>query len=248
MTFEHQWSNFFANFDTEIPFILELSESQAGEPFRSYFSHGMISSHITDNSPSRQPFVLFGTHSSKENLNASNFNFPSEGHLVRNTGLGGSTAKQMVVQCVSPKGPLACSRTYFFGATHTPYLGKDNEMEKKADQVKLLSQIYGAVVEAVLAAIDSYSKTSSATKAKAVAEQTFSNMLDVFELTYFKAPLRSKIDFQIQAVNNHGRIIPLDNEDSPSLMKTVSRVSDFLQGWVFFFTPCPMIPVSLEGV
>lgn len=31
MNFEHQWTNFFAHFDTEIPFILELSESQAGE-------------------------------------------------------------------------------------------------------------------------------------------------------------------------------------------------------------------------
>lgn len=31
MTFEHQWTSFFANFDTEIPFLLELSESQAGE-------------------------------------------------------------------------------------------------------------------------------------------------------------------------------------------------------------------------
>lgn len=29
-----------------------------------------------------------------------------------------------VVQCVSPKGPLACSRTYFFGTTHIPFLGK----------------------------------------------------------------------------------------------------------------------------
>lgn len=47
-------------------------------------------------SPSRQPFVLFGSHSTKENLNSGNFNFPSEGHLVRNTGLGGSTAKHMV--------------------------------------------------------------------------------------------------------------------------------------------------------
>ncbi|XP_032080194.1 uncharacterized protein C20orf194-like [Thamnophis elegans] len=53
MTFEHQWTNLFANFDTEIPFMLELSESQTGEPFRSYFSHGLISSHITDN---RYPF------------------------------------------------------------------------------------------------------------------------------------------------------------------------------------------------
>lgn len=31
MAFEHQWASFFANFDTEIPFLLELSESQAGE-------------------------------------------------------------------------------------------------------------------------------------------------------------------------------------------------------------------------
>uniref|UniRef100_A0A8C5NWT3 Dynein axonemal assembly factor 9 n=1 Tax=Jaculus jaculus TaxID=51337 RepID=A0A8C5NWT3_JACJA len=75
-------------------------------------------------SPNRQPFVLFGNHSSRENLNAGNFNFPSEGHLVRSTGPAGSFAKHMVAQCVSPKGPLACSRTYFFGATHVPYLGK----------------------------------------------------------------------------------------------------------------------------
>uniref|UniRef100_A0A674I4L3 Dynein axonemal assembly factor 9 n=1 Tax=Terrapene triunguis TaxID=2587831 RepID=A0A674I4L3_9SAUR len=193
MTFEHQWTSFFANFDTEIPFILELSESQAGESFRSYFSHGMISSHITDNSPSRQPFVLFGNHSSKENLNSGNFNFPSEGHLVRNTGLGGSTAKHMAVQCVSPKGPLACSRTYIFGTTHIPYLGN-----------RLLSQIYAAVVEAVLAGIACYAKTSSATKS-----------LNIEILFCF-------------------RIIPLDNEDSLYLVKTAAMtiydIPDLLGG------------------
>uniref|UniRef100_A0A8B9CEC8 Dynein axonemal assembly factor 9 n=1 Tax=Anser brachyrhynchus TaxID=132585 RepID=A0A8B9CEC8_9AVES len=198
MTFEHQWTNFFANFDTEIPFILELSESQAGEPFRSYFSHGMISSHITDNSPSRQPFVLFGSHSTRENLNSGNFNFPSEGHLVRNTGLGGSTAKHMVVQCVSPKGPLACSRTYFFGTTHVPFLGNDSEMHKKPEQVMLLSQIYTAVVEAVLAGIECYAKTSTESK-KYIA--CFSPVRFLF--------YSSKIAFQIQAVNNHGRFVSL---------------------------------------
>ncbi|XP_055650131.1 dynein axonemal assembly factor 9 isoform X1 [Falco peregrinus] len=234
MIFEHQWTNFFANFDTEIPFILELSESQAGEPFRSYFSHGMISSHITDNSPSRQPFVLFGSHSTKENLNSGNFNFPSEGHLVRNTGLGGSTAKHMVVQCVSPKGPLACSRTYFFGTTHTPFLGNGNEMHKQAEQVMLLSQIYTAVVEAVLAGIECYAKTSTESKAKEVAEQVLMSVLDTLHLTQLKTALRSKISFQIQAVNNHGRITPLDNEDSLSLIKTASMmvfdVPDLLTG------------------
>ncbi|XP_074396524.1 dynein axonemal assembly factor 9 [Zonotrichia albicollis] len=232
--FEHQWTNFFANFDTEIPFILELSESQAGEPFRSYFSHGMISSHITDNSPSRQPFVLFGSHSTKENLNTGNFNFPSEGHLVRNTGPGGSTAKHMVVQCVSPKGPLACSRTYFFGATHIPFLGNDNEIHKQAEQVTLLSQIYSAVVEAVLAGIECYAKTSTESKAKEVAEQVLLSGLDTLGLAQLKSALRSKIAFQIQAVNNHGRITPLDNEDSLSLIKTASMmvfdIPDLLTG------------------
>ncbi|OBS66806.1 hypothetical protein A6R68_04648 [Neotoma lepida] len=102
VVFEHQWTNFFANFDTEIPFLLELSESQAGEPFRSYFSHGMISSHITENSPHRQPFVLFGNHSTRDNLSAGSFNFPSEGHLVRNTGPAGSFAKHMVTVTSCP--------------------------------------------------------------------------------------------------------------------------------------------------
>ncbi|XP_068799917.1 dynein axonemal assembly factor 9 isoform X2 [Struthio camelus] len=234
MTFERQWTSFFANFDTEIPFILELSESQAGEPFRSYFSHGMISSHITDNSPSRQPFVLFGSHSTKENLNTGNFNFPSEGHLVRNTGLGGSTAKHMVAQCVSPKGPLACSRTYFFGTTHIPFLGNDKEVHRKAEQVMLLSQIYTAVVEAVLAGIECYAKTSTESKAKEVAEQVFMSVLDTLHLTQLKTALRSKISFQIQALNNHGRITPLDNEDSLNLVKTASMtvfdIPDLLTG------------------
>ncbi|XP_064131907.1 dynein axonemal assembly factor 9 isoform X3 [Loxodonta africana] len=234
VTFEHQWTSFFANFDTEIPFLLELSESQAGEPFRSYFSHGMISSHITENSPNRQPFVLFGNHSTRENLNAGNFNFPSEGHLVRSTGPGGSFAKHMVAQCVSPKGPLACSRTYFFGATHIPYLGDDNKLPKKTEQIRLLSQVYAAVVEAVLAGIACYAKSSSLTKAKEVAEQTLGSGLDSYELMQFKAALRSKMAFHIHAVTNQGRIVPLDSEDSLYFVKTacmtIYDIPDLLGG------------------
>ncbi|KAM4809298.1 LOW QUALITY PROTEIN: dynein axonemal assembly factor 9 [Rhinophrynus dorsalis] len=222
LTFEHQWTNLFSHFETEIPFILELSESQAGEPFRSYFSHGMLSSHIAENSPCRQPFVLFGSHSTRENLKPGNFIFPSEGHLVRNTGPGGSTAKHMVAQCVSPKGPLACSRTYFFGSTHTPYVGNDNETQKKNEHVAVLSQIYTAVVEAVLAGIASYSKSSSVTKAREAAEQSFWASLDSFNLVQMKSSLRSKVTFQIEAVNSLGRIVPLDHDDSLHLVKTAS--------------------------
>ncbi|KAM8939582.1 dynein axonemal assembly factor 9 [Pelodytes ibericus] len=220
LTFEHQWTNLFSNFETEVPFILELSESHAGEPFRSYYSHGMLSSHISDNSPCRQPFVLFGSHSTRENLKPGSLIFPSEGHLIRNTGPGRSTAKHMVAQCVSPKGPLACARTYFFGSTHMPYIGKDNEAQNKDEHITVLSQIYAAVVKAVLAGINSYVKTSSLTKAKEVAEHNLWTMFDSFNLVQMKAALRSKVTFQIEAVNSLGRIVPLDLDDSLHLVKT----------------------------
>ncbi|CAH2299395.1 Hypothetical predicted protein [Pelobates cultripes] len=220
LTFEHQWANMFSNFETEVPFVLELSECQAGEPFRSYYSHGMLSSHISDNSPCRQPFVLFSSHSTRENLKPGSLIFPSEGHLVRNTGPGGSTAKHMVAQCVSPKGPLACARTYFFGSTHVPYLGKDNEAQNKNEPVSVLSQIYTAVVKAVLAGIASYVQTSNLTKAKEVAEHTLWTGLDSFNLVQIKSSLRSKVTFQIEAVNSLGRIVPLDLDESLHLVQT----------------------------
>ncbi|XP_064420873.1 uncharacterized protein C20orf194 homolog isoform X2 [Latimeria chalumnae] len=234
MIFERQWTSFFTNFDIESPsFILDLSEAQAGEPFRSYFIHGMISSHITDESYNRQPFVLFGSHSTQENLTSSSLSFPSEGHLVRNTGLGGSTAKHMVVQCISPKGPLACSRTYFFGTTHVPYLGNDNEQYKRNEQT-VLSQIYATVVESVLTGIQCYVKTSSAAKAKEVAEQLFLSLLDCINLAQFKTALQSRVTFYIQAVNNQGRMVQLDSETSAFLVKTacmtVYDIPDLLGG------------------
>ncbi|XP_043920017.1 dynein axonemal assembly factor 9 [Protopterus annectens] len=225
--FERQWNCFFANFDTESSsFISELSEAQAGEPFRSYFSHGMISSNITDKSPSRQPFVLFGSHSSRENLNTNSFSFPSEGHLVRNTGLGGSLAKHMVAQCVSPKGPLACSRTYFFGTTHVPYQGNDNEQLQRNIQI-ILPQIYAAAVEAVMAGIQCFTRTSSAVKAKESAEVMFFSLLDYYSLSQYKTVLRSKAAFHISAVDMQGRIVPLDGDNSTRLIKTACMtVSD----------------------
>uniref|UniRef100_A0A8D0D8S8 Dynein axonemal assembly factor 9 n=1 Tax=Sander lucioperca TaxID=283035 RepID=A0A8D0D8S8_SANLU len=157
VNFEKQWSGFFSSMDLESHLsILELSEAQAGEAFRTYYSHGLISSNITDKSKSQQPFVLFGKHSSSEDLESYSFNFPSESHQVRNTGPLGSAARHMILQCVAPKGPLACSRTYFFETTHTPYLG-----EQKKTEVLLLSQIYSAAVQAVLSGIKCYSCTST---------------------------------------------------------------------------------------
>ncbi|KTG46092.1 hypothetical protein cypCar_00018473 [Cyprinus carpio] len=222
--FERQWSCLFSSMEIESALSMqELSEAQVAEPFRTYYSHGLISSNITDKSKSRQPFVLFGSHSTKDDLENYCFTFPSEGHQVRNTGPGGGVAKHMLMQCVAPKGPLACARTYFFGSTHVPYLGNDNTQQKCTD-LQLLSHIYSAVVQSVLAGIKCFSINSSASKAKDVAEQTFQLALDNFGLIQYRGALRSKAVFSIQAVNNEGTIIPLSDEDSRFMVKTASMM------------------------
>uniref|UniRef100_A0A8C2ZK44 Dynein axonemal assembly factor 9 n=1 Tax=Cyclopterus lumpus TaxID=8103 RepID=A0A8C2ZK44_CYCLU len=219
VNFEKQWSSFFSSMDLESHLsILELSEAQAGEAFRTYYSHGLISSNITDKSKSQQPFVLFGKHSSSEDLEGYSFNFASESHQVRNTGAEGSAARHMILQCVSPKGPLACSRTYFFGTTHSPYLGNQNT-EKKRTDVLLLSQIYSAAVQAVLSGIKCYSFTSSATKVRKTRAFIVTCIL---QNNMHSFSLRSKCEFSIQAVNMQGRIIPLTDKDSRYVVKTAS--------------------------
>ncbi|KAF2985789.1 hypothetical protein EK904_006720 [Melospiza melodia maxima] len=150
--FEHQWTTFFANFDTEIPFILELSESQAGEGIWS------------------ETLALEEALPSTWDLGSSGW--------------------------VAPEGNLAAKEER----------GNDNEIHKQAEQVTLLSQIYSAVVEAVLAGIECYAKTSTESKAKEVAEQVLLSVLDTLGLAQLKSALR---------------ITPLDNEDSLSLIKTV---------------------------
>uniref|UniRef100_A0AAX7SUE5 Uncharacterized protein n=1 Tax=Astatotilapia calliptera TaxID=8154 RepID=A0AAX7SUE5_ASTCA len=174
----------------------------------------------------QQPYVLFGKHSALEDLENYLFNFPSESHQVRNTGPQGSAARHMILQCVAPKGPLACARTYFFGTTHNPYLGNQNTEQKKTD-VLVLSQIYSAAIQAVLSGIKCYSCTTSATKAKDVAENTFLMSLDsmnlMFSLCYLKTI--SQIDAFLKLFFLFVfRIIPLTNEDSRYVIKTASLI------------------------
>ncbi|MCI4376557.1 hypothetical protein PGIGA_G00189690 [Pangasianodon gigas] len=223
LLFEKQWSCLLTSVNTESPLSMqEMSEAQTAEPFRTYYSHGLISSNITDKS--RQPYVLFGSHSSKDDLENYCFTFPSEGHQVRNTGPCGSAAKHMLLQCVAPKGPLTCARTYFFGSTHVPYLGNDNSTTQKSSEVMLLTQIYTAAVQSVLAGIKCFSINSSASKAKDVAEQTFHLALETFGMLQYRSALRSKAVFSIEAVNNAGRVIPLSDEHSRFLVKTASMI------------------------
>ncbi|CAG01269.1 unnamed protein product [Tetraodon nigroviridis] len=117
--FEKQWSCFFSSMDQESHLsILELSEAQAGEVFRTYYTHGLTSSNIPDKSQSRQPFTLFGKHSSSEDLENYSFSFASESHQVRSTGPASRPASHMV-RSRAPPGSRAGS---FGSLTGNPLL------------------------------------------------------------------------------------------------------------------------------
>ncbi|XP_061552075.1 uncharacterized protein C20orf194 homolog isoform X1 [Phycodurus eques] len=222
-SFERQWSSFFSRMELESHLsIVELSEAQAGEAFRTYFSHGLISSNLTDKSKDRQPLVLFGAHSTSEDLDNYSFNFPSESHQVGNTGPGGSPARHMILRCAAPRGPLACSRTYFFGTTHTSPDLESQHAKSQKREVSLLSRVYSAAVQAVLGGIKCFSSTSSATKAKDVAQHTFLAELDSLDLSAYRSILRSRCEFNIQAGDNQGRFLPLADAASRFVIKTAS--------------------------
>ncbi|RXM33416.1 hypothetical protein EOD39_5446 [Acipenser ruthenus] len=131
----------------------------------------------------------------------SNFDIDSHSYIME---LSEAQAGELV-QCVAPKGPLACARTCFFGTTHVPYLGKTTVLKMYSLTCRILSQIYEATVQAVLAGIKCYSCTFSATKAKDMANQTFQSSLDCCNLTQYKNALRT---------------VPLENDGSRSLVKT----------------------------
>lgn len=83
---------------------MPLREAQECTHLEVSLARNLFTNHmflICHSSPNRQPFVLFGNHSTRENLNAGNFNFPSEGHLVRSTGPSGSFARHMVSDLTS---------------------------------------------------------------------------------------------------------------------------------------------------
>uniref|UniRef100_H3B273 Dynein axonemal assembly factor 9 n=1 Tax=Latimeria chalumnae TaxID=7897 RepID=H3B273_LATCH len=207
-----------------------------GDPSRQQYSSWLNSQALTARPPGRssQPLYMLSNHELIMLANINYINCCSLLCLKTTVKPLGRLTDIQVVQCISPKGPLACSRTYFFGTTHVPYLGNDNEQYKRNEQTRVLSQIYATVVESVLTGIQCYVKTSSAAKAKEVAEQLFLSLLDCINLAQFKTALQSRVTFYIQAVNNQGRMVQLDSETSAFLVKTacmtVYDIPDLLGG------------------
>lgn len=52
-----------------------------------------------------------------------------------------------VVQCVAPKAALCCSRTFFLGSTHTPYLGEHLPEDRVTNcQRRIIEDAYQSLI------------------------------------------------------------------------------------------------------
>ncbi|KAK3095428.1 hypothetical protein FSP39_014571 [Pinctada imbricata] len=156
--FERQWSTAVTMIDVEMASTPQrLMEEKISEPLKSFYRHGRIGTSLEDKNEQRQgPFVLFGSNTKKTMLTQlKNGDKVSQSDL-HNTGINGH-AKHMICHGVSPKGPLCCTRTYFFTDMTDSHSGE------------MLMQVYAAMVDSVLEAVNVYSSTLSLHKARAAA-------------------------------------------------------------------------------
>lgn len=225
--FERQWKSMTSLIDVEGPkAIPKMTEKRLSEPFRSYFSHGRVGVDKEEQG-NRQPFILFGVNTSKKSLQSARKNGQQSDISVGNSGVNGSKATHMVCQAVSPKGPLCCTRTYFFNASHQPYPVNDpqkSEANESINDSRVLSSLYVVLVEGLEAAIKTYANTLSIAKAHSQLLSVIQRHCDTAELPlafHFFAK-KENLDFSIEAYDYHGRIVPLQEGESCSMVKMAS--------------------------
>ncbi|XP_035674114.1 uncharacterized protein C20orf194 homolog isoform X2 [Branchiostoma floridae] len=217
--FEQQWTSLIKNIDVESPAQRAvLTESKVGEPFQSYYTHGMQAGGAGGR---RRAFVLFGTRTGGAGAGGQG----ADGVIGR-AGVRGGPSLHMACQAISPRGPLSCARTYFFSSGHFPYpvsggTGMPRTEEKNMD-LRLLSTMYLVAVDAVLAAIDKYSKTLSVGAARKTVLDVLKDAVDRHQLPLGSAFASSKnpIDFTIEEVDMHGCSQAAEQGASSHLVKT----------------------------
>ncbi|XP_077992587.1 dynein axonemal assembly factor 9-like [Glandiceps talaboti] len=221
--FERQWKSMLTNVDIEHPSGLgKLVESTILEPLKSYYNHGHVSP-MEGEMNIKQPFVLFGTQSNKSRLETARKNSIAHDTVVSEAGIDGRYPTHMVCQAVSPRGPVTCSRTYFFSSGHIPYPvsgGAGDLMREKTD-LSILNRMYVEAINAVMTAIQTYSKTLSAQKAEKLLIETFKKGCETHKLPINSAFFTSRehVEFNIEAVDMHGQQILLKEGQSLPFIK-----------------------------
>ncbi|KAJ8026123.1 hypothetical protein HOLleu_33876 [Holothuria leucospilota] len=217
--FEKQWTNTMTNINIAFSSnsVKDLTEEEVAEPLQSFFAFGNLSRAQTLES-SWLPYCLFGQHSSSSDRQKES-EMPLEF-----AGIGKSQAKHMVIQAVSSKFPISCSRTYFFTSGHTMYPlsgGVVQAPRPPKSDIELLEKLYKGVIFSVMEAIETYTNTCSVTKAEescleSLKEYCTENIVPV-GLDLLKSS--DHVCFFLHGMDSSGNMVSLDNDKDPGIIK-----------------------------
>ncbi|KAL5020903.1 hypothetical protein ScPMuIL_000058, partial [Solemya velum] len=198
--FQRQWQTLVTTVDVEVG-NGDLTEKKVCEPLTSYYLHGRVGTCNTNQNSddNRKPYVYFGMNSKKIGTQSE-----SGTDDILSTGLGGKPAKYMVCQAVTPKGPLSCSRTYFFNEFRQPF--EEVPPVSTDRECRLLIELYDLMVDRVLDGIRTFAATQSVkTTEVRLKEELSRKCLDLEEPSLTKHLKHgNNIEFSIRAVDYCG--------------------------------------------
>lgn len=219
--FERQWNTMVHNVDiaNKEGAVNKLSQAAVSEPLKSYYNHGRVSSPRSgQGSAMKVPFVLFGRESVKTDGQGDS------GIVAANSGVNGNPAIHMVCQAVSPRSPLACTRTYFLcsGYTPLPITGATVQAPRppKTD-IELLSRLYQVVIDAVVKSIQAYAESNSFTEAHTVAMDTLKMGCKEQLLPNSLHESRDAVGFSLGCLDQYGCTVPLESSHANTMVKTI---------------------------
>ncbi|XP_078357511.1 dynein axonemal assembly factor 9-like isoform X1 [Oculina patagonica] len=224
--FERHCKSVLTNVDTESTSdLLKVTERSLSEPIVSYFTHG----HILDKESAKsspgdcQPFVLLGSHSSRQNVKSLEKQSSSNNNTtVANSGIAGSAARHMVCFAVEPKGTIKCARTYFLQNGFVPVsLG---DMAKKSSIVhskdlRLLMDLYLLSINAVVEGVKTFSQKFNKQKSYSTVLSVLKRGLEERNVEVKSSFVSSNVEFCIDACDSHGRSANVQDDKPLSAVK-----------------------------
>ncbi|KAK2558384.1 Dynein axonemal assembly factor 9 [Acropora cervicornis] len=168
-----------------------------------------------------QPFVLLGSHSSRQNITTSDRESSLNNNTtVGNSGINGNSAQHLVCFAVDPKGILKCARTYFLQNGFVPIsltdIGETSSLRHSKD-LRLLIDLYLLAIDAVMKGVETFSKTSDWQKSFSAVLSELKSGLEKKKIELMKSSFLShNVEFSVDACDSLGRVVNLRN-DKPHL-------------------------------
>lgn len=221
--FDRHCKSVLKNVDTESD-LSKVTERSLSEPIVSYFAHGHIGDRETIKSSSEgcQPYVLLGTHSSKQNIkSAAKQSLLNNNTTMANSGVDGRAARHMVCFAMEPKGTITCARTYFLENGFLPLSVVDTEKPsfEPSRDLRLLVDLYLMSISAVENGVKTFSQTFDRQKSYSTVLSELKRGIEERKVEVKSSFLSSNLEFSIEACDCLGRNVVLPSNKPLSAVK-----------------------------